>query len=124
MLLEKGADLYARDKDHATSAHFLVEGIIESQDVDAAIQIMQLLVKAGGLDIFEQQDNQGNKPLDQIDMKNDHHKRFIVGLQKAILSQNHMGSRTGLNLRFFNTASPSKEEDETLESPTKRLKKF
>ena len=124
LLLEKGADPYAKDKDNATSAHYLVDGLIESQDVDVAIQTMQLLVKAGGLAIFDQQDNQGNKPLDLIDMKIIYHKRFKSGLHKTVLSQNHIGNYRDLSLLFFNRATQSKEEDESLEPRTKRLKTF
>ena len=127
LLLEKGADVYAKDKDNATSAHLLIEGILEDKDVEVAIQIMQLLIKAASLDIFEQRDNECKKPLDRIVTSFEQHKRFILGLQRTISCQIRIGSPINLNAvsGFFNAiASQSKEKQalEATEPPSKRFR--
>jgi Ankyrin repeats (3 copies)/Ankyrin repeats (many copies) len=125
LLLEKGADPYARDKDHATSVHFIVEGIIDSKDVDVAIQMLKLLVKVAKKDIFDMKNNEGNTPLALLNNRRALEQYFMSCLEIEIFSQNQIGIPLGLNVRFFNTsASQSKEDDETLEPPKKRLKTY
>jgi ankyrin repeat protein len=123
LLLEKDADVYAKDKDGATALHLLIEGIVESADVDVAIQIMKRLLKAASLAIFEQQDNEGNKPLDRVVMHSDQNKHLNSGLLSTILCQDQIGSHVGLNAGFFNASTAQrKEAAEALEPPTKRLR--
>lgn len=116
-LIEKGANVYARDKDGATALHLLIDGI-EDKEVDIVIQITERLVKASSLSIFDQRDRNGNKPLDQI-MDNDTHKRFMLGLQRKILGQ--IRNFASFNTRFFSAPS-LKDEEEGIVPPTKRLK--